>query len=132
METTVAVRRRHTIEREEADMKPFGIAGIVAAAAIASTAGSAAAGEIYGTVTEGGKAVKAGTRIEVRCGDAVHGTETGKDGAYRLFVPEQGKCTLTVKTGGAAPSTTIHSFEDSARFVLSVEKADGKAVLRSK
>ena len=110
-------------------MKAFRIA---AAVALVASPPAALAGEIYGTVAEGGKPVRAGTKIEVRCAGGTYSTETGKDGAYRLFVPEQGKCTLTVKSGSASPSMTIHSFEDSARFVLSIEKADGKPVLRGK
>ncbi|HEY5996108.1 MAG TPA: hypothetical protein VIU29_03765 [Candidatus Deferrimicrobiaceae bacterium] len=106
---------------------------ILVAAALSTAASPAAfAGELYGTVMEGGKPVKAGTKIEVKCAGGSYSAQTDKDGAYRLFVPEQGKCTLTVKSGAASPSMTIHSFEDSARFVLSIEKVDGKPVLRGK
>jgi hypothetical protein len=112
----------------EVMMKAF----LIAAVFFMAAAPAAFAGEVYGTVTEGGKPVKAGTKIEVKCAAGSYATQTDKDGAYRLFVPEQGKCTLTVRSGAASPSMTIHSFEDSARFVLSIEKADGKPVLRGK
>lgn len=92
---------------------------------------SALAGEIYGTIKEGGKPVKTGTKVEVKCAKASYSTETDKLGSYRVFVPEQGKCTLSVKSGGVAPQMTVHSFEDSTRYNLFIDKKDGKPALRS-
>jgi hypothetical protein len=89
------------------------------------------AGEIYGTVKEGGKPVPAGTKVEVKCAKGSYATETDKLGSYRLFLPEQGKCTLTVRAGNAAPQIGVHSFEDSARYNLVLEKKDGKPSLRT-
>src|SRR5512141_2484014 len=92
---------------------------------------TALAGEIYGTVKEGGKPVKAGTKLEVKCAKGSYSAETDNLGSYRLFVPEQGKCTLTVKASDASPQMTVHSFEDSSRYNLVLEKKDGKSSLRS-
>ena len=92
---------------------------------------NALAGEIYGTVKEGGKPVKAGTKLEVKCAKGSYSAETDKLGSYRLFVPEQGKCTLSVKASDASPQLTVHSFEDSSRYNLVLEKKDGKSSLRS-
>ena len=92
---------------------------------------SALAGELYGTIKEGGKPVKAGTKVEVKCAKGSYGAETDKLGSYRVFVPEQGKCALSVKSGDAAPQMTVHSFEDSTRYNLFLEKKDGKPALRS-
>jgi hypothetical protein len=92
---------------------------------------TALAGEIYGTIKEGGKPVKAGTKVEVKCAKGSFGAETDKLGSYRLFVQEQGKCALSVKSGDVAAQMTIHSFEDSARYNLVLEKKDGKPALRS-
>lgn len=92
---------------------------------------AALAGEIYGTIKEGGKPVKAGTKVAVECAKKSYSAETDKLGSYRLFVPEQGKCTLTVKSADGAPQTTVHSYEDSARYNLVLEKKDGKPALRS-
>ena len=89
------------------------------------------AGEIYGTVKEGGKPIQAGTKVEVKCAKGNYSAETDKLGSYRLFVPEQGKCTLSVKYGGASPQMTVNSFDDSARYNLVLEKKDGKPSLRS-
>jgi hypothetical protein len=92
---------------------------------------TALAGEIYGTIKEGGKPVTAGTKVEVKCAKGSFSAETDKLGSYRLFVQEQGKCALSVKSGDAAPQMTIQSFDDSARYNLVLEKKDGKPALRS-
>ncbi|MCR4310125.1 MAG: hypothetical protein NUW14_08975 [Deltaproteobacteria bacterium] len=92
---------------------------------------TALAGEIYGTIKEVGKPIKAGTKVEVKCAKGSYSAETDKLGSYRLFVPEQGKCTLSVKSGAVAPQMIFHSFEDSARYNLVLEKKDGKPALRS-
>ena len=92
---------------------------------------TALAGEFYGTIKEEGKPVKAGAKVEVKCAKGSYSAETDKLGSYRLFVPEQGKCALSVKSGDAAPQMTVHSFEDSTRYNLVLEKKDGKPALRS-
>ena len=92
---------------------------------------TALGGELYGTIKEGGKPIKAATKIEVKCAKGSYTTETDKLGSYRVFVPEQGKCALSVKSGDVAPQMTVHSFEDSTRYNLVLEKKDGKASLRS-
>ena len=98
---------------------------------LAISCATALAGEFYGTIREGGKPVKAGTKVDVKCAKGAYSAETDKLGSYRLFVPEQGKCVLSVKSGDAAPQMTVHSFEDSARYNLVLEKKDGKPALRS-
>jgi hypothetical protein len=91
----------------------------------------AVAGELYGTIKEGETLVKEGVQMTVTCGAKVVAGQTDKYGAYRLFAQEEGKCTLTVKVGTEAPSVVIHSFADSARYNLILEKKDGKYTLRS-
>jgi len=92
---------------------------------------TALAGEIYGTIKEVGKPIKAGTKVEVKCAKGNYSAETDKFGSYRVFIPEQGKCTLSVKSDGVAPQITVTSFEDSVRYNLVLEKKDGKPALRS-
>src|SRR5512141_207167 len=92
---------------------------------------TALAGEIYGTIKEGGKPIKAGTKVEVKCAKGSYSAETDKLGSYRLFVPEQGKCALSIKSGDGSPQMTVTSFEDSARYNIVLEKKDGKSSLRS-
>ena len=88
------------------------------------------AGEIYGSIKEGGKPVKEGVKVEVACAGKTVAGETDKNGAYRVFAQDEGKCTLTVRIEGEAPSIAVDSFEDSARYNLVLEKKDGKYVLR--
>ena len=89
------------------------------------------AGELYGTIKENGKPVKEGLPVTVACGDKTVSGATDKTGSYRVVASEEGKCTLTVKVGGEAPSTVIHSYSDSARYNLVLEKKGGKYALRS-
>lgn len=93
--------------------------------------GVAAAGEIYGTIKENGKPVKAGLKVTVACGEKTASAETDKNGGYRLFASEEGKCTLSVKVGEESPSAVVHSYDDSARYNLVIEKKDGKTILRT-
>ena len=92
---------------------------------------TALGGELYGTIKEGGKPIKAATKVEVKCAKGSYRTETDKLGSYRVFVPEQGKCALSVKSGDVAPQVTVHWFEDSTRYNLILENKDGKSSLRS-
>ena len=111
----------------EDDMKALALSVLLLVAA-PSLVG---AGEIYGSIKEAGKPVKEGVKVEVACGEKTVAGETDKNGAYRLFAQEEGKCTLTVRIGDEAPWIAVHSFEDSARYNLVLEKKDGKYVLRS-
>ena len=105
---------------------------LVALALVVATApGIAAAGEIYGTIQEGATPVPAGMKVALMCGETTTAAETNENGAYSLFAEEEGKCSLTVTVGGETPSITVHSFEDSARYNLILEKKDGKYTLRS-
>ena len=105
---------------------------IIAAAALSlAVVSPALAGEIYGTIKDEGKTVGEGVKVQVVCGEKTYAAETNKFGAYRLVAQEQGKCTLTVAVGAEKPSLAIHSFEDSARYNLLLEKKDGKYILRS-
>lgn len=105
----------------------------VAAAVILATLTPtlARAGEIYGSITESGKPVAEGLAVVVACGETRVATATDKNGAYRLVAPDDEKCTLTLSLGGQSPSITIHSFEDSVRYNLVIEKKDGVYTLRS-
>jgi hypothetical protein len=90
------------------------------------------AGELRGTVTEGGKSVGQGVSVEVRCGDKTYQATTDKYGSYRLFVPEKGKCTLTVDFQGQHPSREVISFNESTRYDFVLEKDGGGYALRRK
>ena len=90
------------------------------------------AGEIRGTVTEGGKSAGQGLGIEVRCGDKAYQVTTDKYGSYRLFIPEKGKCTLTVTYQGQQASREVISFNESTRYDFVLQKDGGEYTLRRK
>ena len=101
------------------------VVGVVLAPALVS------AGQIYGTIVSGGEPLKSAD-IEIQCGKeaAVTGA-TGADGAYRINVPHQGQCTLTLPKHEGRPSAVIFSKPDPAAFNFDLVKgADGKFELK--
>ena len=65
-----------------------------------SFAASAWAGQIYGTIKEGGQPVKkAPVEIKAPNNKAYPGS-TDDFGSYRIILAETGKCTITVKFDG--------------------------------
>lgn len=92
----------------------------------------AVAGEMYGTITEGGKPVAAGLKVEINAAGKIHAGETDKFGSYRIFVKEKGKCTLTLHIKGQLPSAELISFDKSNRYDWILEAKEGKLSLRRK
>ena len=91
------------------------------------------AGRIYGGITEGGKPVAKGTKIDVTCAGAAHSAETDANGAFSMMVPQQGKCSLKVTYQGQSPTFEVTSYEGSVQYDLILEKgADGKYTLKRK
>jgi hypothetical protein len=91
------------------------------------------AGRIYGNITEAGKPVAKGVKVDVTCGAMTHSGETDANGAYTVMVPEQGKCSLKLTYQGQTPTFDVTSYEGSAQYDLVVEKqADGKYTLKRK
>ena len=93
---------------------------------------SAAAGNIYGSISEGGKPVVQGVKMEVTCGANKYGAETDANGAFKLFAKDQGKCALKVFYQGQSPSFDINSFEGSVQYDLILEKQGAQYVLKRK
>ena len=88
------------------------------------------AGQVYGTIVMDGKGV-GGASIEIQCGaDATTGS-TGPDGAYRINVPQQGQCTLTLPSHGKA-SAMIFSGPNPAAFNFELVKQGDKYELKRK
>ena len=89
------------------------------------------AGPIYGTIVADGKPVK-DTDIEIKCGDdAPLKSKTAADGAYRINVPKEGQCSLTLPTSVGKPSAAIFSTPNPALYNFEIVKvADGKYELR--
>ncbi len=93
----------------------------------------AAAGEVYGKITSGGKAVGEGTEVSAKCGaKAYPAVKTDKTGSYHLVIGESGKCTLTVAKQGQSATVEIVSYDEGAQADLVLETKDGKLTARRK
>lgn len=90
------------------------------------------AGEVYGTITEGGKPVAEGLKVEISVSEKVYNGETDKFGSYRIFVKEKGKCTLTVHIKDQSPSIELFSYGKSRRYDWILERKDGTLLLQRK
>jgi hypothetical protein len=90
------------------------------------------AGEIYGTLREGGKAVTKGIKVEIVTPKKTYSTLTDTYGSYRLYVPEKGKCTFKVYYKSQTPFFDLYSYDKSTRYDMSLETKDGKYLLKRK
>jgi hypothetical protein len=83
-------------------------------------------GQIFGTLTEGGKAVGKGVEVAVDCsGEQVKGT-TDNFGAYRLNAQKTGRCSLTLTYKGQKPAATIASLSEPVSADFELQMQDGK------
>jgi hypothetical protein len=89
------------------------------------------AGQVYGTIVSEGKGVR-GVNIEIQCGkDAPVTGPAAADGSYRINVPQQGQCTLTLPSYEGRPSAVIFSSPNPSLYNFELTKlADGKYELR--
>ncbi len=90
------------------------------------------AGKIYGSVSEGGKPVAQGVKLEVACGGNNYAAQTDAYGSFKLFVPDKGKCTLKVNYQGQAPAFEISSYDGPVQYDLILEKQGAQYTLRRK
>lgn len=95
-------------------------------------AAAAAGGEIFGTLSEGTKAVDAGVKLEIAISGKTYEGETDKFGSYRVIVKETGKCTLTVHYKEQSPVFQIVSYDKARRYDLVLEAKDGAYAIRRK
>jgi len=89
------------------------------------------AGPIYGTIVADNQPVK-DTDIEITCGEEppLKG-KTAADGAYRINVPQEGQCALTLPAYEGKPSATIFSTPNPALYNFAlVKNAEGKFELK--
>jgi hypothetical protein len=100
--------------------------------ALVLVASRAAAGEVYGTITDSGKPVAESLKVEITVSDKVYNGETDKFGSYRVFVKEKGKCKLTVRVKNQSPSAELVSYGKSSRYDWILETKEGKLSLRRK
>jgi len=104
----------------------------IAAVLILAMASAVMAGNVYGSISEGGKPIAKGVKVEVTCGANKYSAETDAAGAYRVFVKDQGKCALQVAYQGQTPSFEINSFEGSVQYDLVLEKQGTQYTLKRK
>ena len=90
------------------------------------------AGKIYGSITEGGKAVPKDVKVEVTCGANNFAATTDATGNYSVFVADKGKCSLKVHYQTQTPVLEITSFESSVQYDLTLEKQGTQYTLRRK
>jgi len=105
---------------------------LICALAFILMASVAMAGEIFGTITDEGKPVPAGVKIEVTVAGKSFTGETDKFGTYHVFAAEKGKGTLTAHYRDQKPTAEMFSFEKATRYDYNVETADGKLTLKRK
>jgi hypothetical protein len=96
------------------------------------SATTALAGEIFGTLSEGTKALDAGVKLDIAIAGKTYAGETDKYGSYRVIVKEKGKCTLTVHYKNQLPSFQLVSYDKATRYDLILEAKDGTYSLRRK
>jgi hypothetical protein len=90
------------------------------------------AGKIYGTISEGGKAIAKDVKVEVTCGTNSFTANTDATGAYSVFVADKGKCSLKLHYQNQMPALEITSFESSIQYDLTLEKEGTKFALKRK
>ena len=89
------------------------------------------AGQVYGTLREGGKGV-AGVEIRIVQGakDVAKGT-TGPDGSYRITVNETGKCEFHANYKGQDVVTNVASFATPVKNDFEFVMTNGKYALKA-
>ena len=84
------------------------------------------AGQIFGTLTEGGKAVASGVEVVVDCSGEQAKAKTDNFGAYRVNLQKTGKCTLTLTYKDQKPAATIASLSEPVSADFELQMQDGK------
>jgi hypothetical protein len=105
---------------------------IMVVLAVLMGSGIALAGNVYGTITEAGKGIAQGSKIEIACGADKYNTDTDANGGFKVFVKDQGKCELKLTYQGQTPTFEINSFEGSVQYDLLLEKKGTQYTLRRK
>jgi hypothetical protein len=90
------------------------------------------AGKIYGSITESGKPVAQGVKVEVSCGTSNYAAQTDAYGAFNLFAMDKGKCILKVSYQNQTPSIEVNSYDNSVQYDLILEKQGDQYTLKRK
>ena len=109
-------------------MKRIVVAVVVSLLCAAASQGA----EIFGTISEGGKPLPAGSAVKLDCGsDAVSG-KTDQFGSYSLKSSASGDCSLTLTYKGASASLKVTLYEKPSRYDLVVRQEAGKLEIARK
>ena len=91
----------------------------------------ASAGELFGSVSDGGHAL-ANTKIELQIGGKKYETTTDAQGSYRLFAEEKGKGQFFANVPPKPVSADVFSSDHAVRYDWNIESRDGQKTLRRK
>ena len=97
------------------------------------TAELAAAAQIYGNLKQDNRSVGQGVEISINCGGRAQQAFTDAYGAYSVYVPNSGKCTLTVNygKGGWSHPHPVFSSDEPTRYDFDlVRNPDGSLSLK--
>jgi len=100
--------------------------------ALVLSAASAAAAEIHGTISDGGKPVPQGVALKLDCGSASAEAKTDEFGSYSLKLAGSGECKLAVTYQGSTASLTVAVYDKPSRYDLAVKKEGDKLSLARK
>jgi len=90
------------------------------------------AAEIFGTISEGGKPVPAGTAVKIDCGSGGTAGVTDQFGSYSLKSASPGDCRLTLTYKGSDASLNVTLYEKPSRYDLVVKQDGGKLEIARK
>jgi hypothetical protein len=94
--------------------------------------GIVVAAQIYGNLKEGSRSVGQGVEVSITCNGKPQKVVTDSYGAYNLYVPQSGKCMLTVFYGNQwSQPHHIFSSEEPTRYDFDlIRLADGSFSLK--
>ncbi|HEY7863180.1 MAG TPA: carboxypeptidase-like regulatory domain-containing protein [Thermoanaerobaculia bacterium] len=95
-------------------------------------ASSAAAAEIFGTLSDGTKPLPAGVVVKLACGTATAEAKTDEFGSYSLRTSASGECQVTVEYKGASGSLPVAVYAKPTRYDLIAKEEAGKLTLSRK
>lgn len=84
------------------------------------------AGQMYGSIVEGGRPVP-GAAIRVDCPRGSGGGTTESDGTFRINVAPEGRCTFTLTQYGA--SAVVFSYARPTQYDFELRRQGGSAQL---
>src|SRR6185369_7987334 len=89
----------------------------------------AAAAEIHGTVTDGGKPVGEGVAVKLDCGGASSAAKTDSFGSYSIKAASGGECTVSVDYKGGSASTKVTVYDKPTKYDFALKQEGGKWTL---